>query len=593
VFPLSPPPSATMNGGRNRRGGGRRSLAFLAAVVLLASGIIVLGVDRRQTALESIKLSSGGGGGAAAVHSVQSAIKYGVLEQKETTAATKKKGTKFGFGRKKKGGAADFGFAPADGGGESGDDEEEGIITPEKVAEWNSMLRFPPSDDPQRGKANRPTSASEVLDEAESVLRWAASAFPPNGDSGRKLIQVTSFGPSGMVLLDLLRKFDLLQDIVVVTVDTLHLFPETYALIDKAKKTYPEMTLHVYRPKGFTETLSPEANRAKFDDKYGVNLWRTNPERYGQLSKVEPLQRALDESDAGAWITGRRRSQGGERADIELIELDMGHGDDSDGGKTEGKGEGKEENPPRVKINPLASWSYDQVWDYLRTNAVPYNPLHDTGYKSIGDTMTSLPVGPNDPERSGRFRGMNRTECGIHSHLKKVKKLKDDAKREGKEFIAPRVPCRECVDLNNDNFDDAILRGLMPGKLRGARKKVAEEGGTPPDILLEFYSPYCGACQDWGPHFASLAAKLKRAVPDRLAVARFDITEHPVPESGKQLGMDVESTPAMYLILRKPKLEAIFYDGEHIGGDGGVREVLEFLEDETGYVQAKELMAMN
>jgi phosphoadenosine phosphosulfate reductase len=97
--------------------------------------------------------------------------------------------------------------------------------------------------------------------------------------------------------------------------------------------------------------------------------------------------------DTFAWLNGRRRSQGGARASLPFFEFDV------DG---------------RLKVNPLANWTYDQTWEYIREHNVPYNPLHDQGYKSIGDKMTTFPVGENEPERAGRWQGSSKTECGIH-----------------------------------------------------------------------------------------------------------------------------------------------------------------------------------
>ena len=95
--------------------------------------------------------------------------------------------------------------------------------------------------------------------------------------------------------------------------------------------------------------------------------------------------RSLDELNAAAWITGRRRDQGGERSAMAILEVDKS-------------------DQSRYKVNPLANWSFEEIWEYIDTNEVPYNPLHDRGYKSVGDYMTTAPVDQGAVERSGRCR---------------------------------------------------------------------------------------------------------------------------------------------------------------------------------------------
>ncbi|KAJ1843164.1 3'-phosphoadenylsulfate reductase, partial [Coemansia sp. RSA 2703] len=109
---------------------------------------------------------------------------------------------------------------------------------------------------------------------------------------------------------------------------------------------------------------------------------------------VEPARRAYETLNAQAVITGRRKSQKGDRASLQVVEIEKGTG--------------------LVKINPLANWSFQQVWTYLRANEVPYNVLLDRGYKSIGDFHSTLPVKEGADERSGRWQGSEKTECGLH-----------------------------------------------------------------------------------------------------------------------------------------------------------------------------------
>jgi phosphoadenosine phosphosulfate reductase len=195
--------------------------------------------------------------------------------------------------------------------------------------------------------------------DADAVLRWIFEAVPRGA-----LSQLTSFGPSGIVITHKLETLHLLGQIPVVTVDTLHLFPESYAYLDTARRTFAEMGLHVCRPKGL-------ADKAIFDREYGVDLWRTDHEKYAQVSKIEPMLTCFSDLGVRAYITGRRRGQGGERNKLPMLELTA-------------KGE--------LTVNPLAAWTLEEVWEYIKDHDLPYNPLYDAGYKSIGDTMTTAIV---------------------------------------------------------------------------------------------------------------------------------------------------------------------------------------------------------
>lgn len=211
---------------------------------------------------------------------------------------------------------------------------------------------------------------------AQEILAWCQMTFP-------NLIQSTSFGPTGMVIIDMLDK--LKMNLPVLFIDTLHHFPETLEHADASQKHY-DLDLRVYRSKDASD-------QDEFEEKFGKEVWKMEPERYDRLVKVEPQKRALREMDVYVWINGRRRSQGGDRASLKIMEYDV------DG---------------RLKVNPLANWTYDQTWDYIRDHKVPYNTLHDKGYKSVGDHMTTFPVGEDEPERAGRWKGSSKTECGIH-----------------------------------------------------------------------------------------------------------------------------------------------------------------------------------
>ena len=117
------------------------------------------------------------------------------------------------------------------------------------------------------------------------------------------------------------------------------------------------------------------------------------------LTKVEPAARALKTLAVDVWVTGRRRSQGALRSSLPIVERQR------DG---------------RVKVNPMASWSWERVWAYIHAHNVPYNALLDRGYKSVGDVHSTLPVGASADERSGRWVGQGKTECGMHTILEAV-----------------------------------------------------------------------------------------------------------------------------------------------------------------------------
>jgi phosphoadenosine phosphosulfate reductase len=214
----------------------------------------------------------------------------------------------------------------------------------------------------------------------EEIIRWSILTIP-------SLFQTTAFGLTGLVTLDIISKlYPETHPIDLVFVDTLYHFEETLDLVERVKQHYPNVKLHVYKPKD-CET------RADFEVKYGEKLWETNDSFYDYLVKVEPVQRAYDELGIAGVFTGRRKSQGGQRGAIPIVEI-------VDGGL--------------IKINPLANWSFEQVNQYIKKNNVPYNVLLDNGYRSVGDFHSTWPVKDGEDERAGRWKGQQKTECGIH-----------------------------------------------------------------------------------------------------------------------------------------------------------------------------------
>lgn len=216
--------------------------------------------------------------------------------------------------------------------------------------------------------------AARPLDE---LLAWSLSTF------GNKAALVTSFGPTGMVVLDHLAKLS--PGIKVITIDTDFLFEETYAMREQVQRRYP-IQLEI-RKSSLTPAIQAQV--------YQPQLWQTNPDLCCHIRKVVPLSEVLSGLDA--WLTGLRRDQAATRTELPLVTWDSKHN--------------------LVKINPLANWTRGQVWSYLLENNVPYNPLHDQGYGSIGCTHCTHPSNSTSDERSGRWQGQNKIECGMHYNI--------------------------------------------------------------------------------------------------------------------------------------------------------------------------------
>jgi phosphoadenosine phosphosulfate reductase len=205
---------------------------------------------------------------------------------------------------------------------------------------------------------------------AEEILAYVLEQFP-----GRVAL-ACSFQKEETVLLDLL--FALEPKARVFAIDTHHLFPETYAYWREVEQRY-DTSIEVF--------AGPSA--VELEAVHGERLWERKPDLYLAVSKVAPLVTALGGLDA--WITGIRRDQSPTRADAAKLGWDSQH--------------------ELWKANPLADWTDEMCWDYIRARELPYNPLHDRGYASIGDTHSTRP----GEGRSGRWAGTDKTECGIHT----------------------------------------------------------------------------------------------------------------------------------------------------------------------------------
>lgn len=211
----------------------------------------------------------------------------------------------------------------------------------------------------------------------QAVLTEAVKRYAP------RIVVACSFGAEDVVLVDMVHRID--PSIPLFYLDTDFLFPETYATRDRIIQQYALKPAQVIQVQSL---LTPDQQAAQ----HGPALWSTEPDRCCQLRKVEPLTRVLKGYDA--WITGIRRDQSPTRANAGLIEWDSKF--------------------QLVKVNPLARWTWSDVWTYIKVYEVPYNPLHDQNYPSIGCTHCTAPVAPGEDPRAGRWKTFTKTECGLH-----------------------------------------------------------------------------------------------------------------------------------------------------------------------------------
>lgn len=207
------------------------------------------------------------------------------------------------------------------------------------------------------------------------ILEWGFDRY------GQEVAMASGFGAEGVALIHMAS--EVRKDFRVFTLDTDFLFPQTHALMEQIERRYG-ITVERTRP-GLTPPEQAE--------RHGEALWSRDPNLCCQLRKVEPLKGKL--AGLSAWITAIRREQTAARANARKIEWDAQWG--------------------LTKLNPIADWNSEQVWDFIRRHQVPYNPLHDFNYPSIGCTHCTRPVLPGEPARAGRWAGFTKTECGLHA----------------------------------------------------------------------------------------------------------------------------------------------------------------------------------
>jgi phosphoadenosine phosphosulfate reductase len=209
---------------------------------------------------------------------------------------------------------------------------------------------------------------------AETILRWAVHTFR------EKLTMATAFGAEGCCLIHMLADID--PSIRIFNLDTGYQFAETLQLRERIKERYG---IEV-------EFIRPETTVAEYEAEHGGPLYHLRPDQCCYDRKMVPLRRAVD--GYAAWISAIRRDQTGHRAAADTVQWDAKF--------------------DLVKINPLLAWTRKDVWDFILKYDVPYNPLHDRGYPSIGCWPCTAPAGDGEDERAGRWAGSAKKECGLH-----------------------------------------------------------------------------------------------------------------------------------------------------------------------------------
>jgi phosphoadenosine phosphosulfate reductase len=208
----------------------------------------------------------------------------------------------------------------------------------------------------------------------QGVLRWAVAEFHP------RLTMATAFGAEGCCLLHMIAEIE--PSVRVFNLDTGYQFPQTLELCERIRERYGIAV----------ELVRPELTVAEYEERHGGPLYHRRPEQCCHDRKIAPLRRAL--AGYEAWVSAIRRDQTADRALADVVQWDAKFG--------------------LVKVNPLLHWTRGDVWKFLLAHEVPYNPLHDQGYPSIGCWPCTGPVTEGADERAGRWAGMGRKECGLH-----------------------------------------------------------------------------------------------------------------------------------------------------------------------------------
>jgi phosphoadenosine phosphosulfate reductase len=218
-------------------------------------------------------------------------------------------------------------------------------------------------------------SARLEVAEPEDILRWATARFAP------KFTMATAFGPEGMVLIHMLA--EIAPQTPIFNLDTGYQFQETLDLREEVKRRYG---IEV-------EYKRTDTTVEQYEQQHGGPLYRTNPDQCCLDRKVKVLEKAA--LGMHAWASAIRRDQSPDRAKAPIVGWDKKFG--------------------LVKVSPLANWTKQKVWGLITQHNIPYNPLHDQGYTSIGCRPCTRAVMIGEDERAGRWSGFAKTECGLHS----------------------------------------------------------------------------------------------------------------------------------------------------------------------------------
>ncbi|GMK41067.1 phosphoadenosine phosphosulfate reductase [Paenibacillus sp. CCS19] len=208
----------------------------------------------------------------------------------------------------------------------------------------------------------------------EAIIKYAIETFP-------NITFACSFGAEDVVLVDMIQKIN--PNVDIFYLDTDFHFKETLETRDELAARYPNIRYVQVKP-----AITPEEQAAQ----YGEELWKSDPNQCCNIRKVQPLTQILSQYEC--WMTGIRRDQADTRANAKKIEYDYKFG--------------------LMKFNPIADWTSEDVWNYIRENNVPYNKLHDNHYPSIGCEHCTRQVMPGEDPRAGRWSGNDKTECGLH-----------------------------------------------------------------------------------------------------------------------------------------------------------------------------------
>jgi phosphoadenosine phosphosulfate reductase len=222
------------------------------------------------------------------------------------------------------------------------------------------------------------SAANRELESAppQEVLRWAVAKFQP------RLLMATAFGAEGCCLLHMLAEID--RGVTVINLETGYQFEETLQLRERIKIRYGIEVQYV----------RPEMSVAVYETEHGGPLYVHRPDQCCYDRKILPLRTALERFNPLAWISAIRKDQTADRAAADVVQWD-----------------------PKfsvVKVNPLLGWTRNDVWGFILKHDVPYNPLHDRGYPSIGCWPCTRAVADGEDERAGRWAGKVKKECGLH-----------------------------------------------------------------------------------------------------------------------------------------------------------------------------------